>query len=51
MKKYLPMCVEPDCAGKLKKHSPLVNTRIYVCKKCGKFYKLEKKVGKGYNFT
>ncbi len=50
MNKNLPMCVEPDCKGKLKKWLKTVHSRTYVCKKCGKFYKLEKRIGSGWNF-
>ena len=46
--KRLPKCYE--CGGKLTKINKTIHSRSYACTKCGKTYKLEKKIGSGYNF-
>ena len=46
---YLPTCY--SCGkGELKKHQPFVNTKIYVCKKCGTFHRLKRRTGSGYTY-
>lgn len=46
----LPRCLEYECKGRLKKINKTIHSRTYQCKKCGAIYKLQKRLGNGWNF-
>ena len=43
-----PKCQK--CQGELKKHFPLVNTRVWECKKCGMVQKVKKRLDSGWEY-